>query len=761
MLRHGTRVNLILRHPPHLPPRTSPALHRYITSSVSVQTPAKPNCATVPRATTLQPLRRVPTLASRTLATTSTPPDLASVIAAVKMSTPPQQPPSWKFTPAEVKKSAEDMAASFKKLDDQIGAIPVAEATYENTIVPQLELENATALPRNQLTFFQHVSADKELREASAEAEKILMDASVESTMRHDVFQRVETVHNQLDELKKTLDPEYIRAIEKMYKGYVRSGLGLPEETRKKVEALNKRKGELAIKFANNLSNDTSFIAFTAEELEGVPKDVTDGFEKTEEGKLKMTFQYPDLFPVLRSAKNADVRKRAFIGDQNRVKDLNTPLLKETVEIRTKLANLLGYRHHCDYVLEDRMAKKYENVMPFLEDLKERIKPQGQKDIAELLPIKKADYEAQGKSADYKDVLYVWETRYFLNKLLEDQFKIDQEKIAEYFPLQNVLDKSLAFFENLFSLKFVETPKNEASTWHEDVKQYAVWKYDTAEPVFVGWFYLDLHPRPNKYGHAANFGIGPGYTDLKDGSRTYPTTSLVCNFTKPTAEKPSLLKHSEVTTFFHELGHGIHDLMGTTKLSRFHGTSVSWDFVECPSQMLEFWTWEPEQIKHFSAHYKDGSKMSDETIKSLVDTKHVCDGLHYLRQVHFAMFDFGLHNKGIKDAPADLDKTWNDLREEIALVNNDGESMAGYSTFGHIMGGYDSGYYGYLWSEVFAADIYYTRFKDDPMSTKSGLDYRKAILDRGGSRDEIEGLKEVLGREPNNDAFLKELGIAA
>jgi saccharolysin len=232
-------------------------------------------------------------------------------------------------------------------------------------------------------------------------------------------------------------------------------------------------------------------------------------------------------------------------------------------------------------------------------------------------------------------------------------------------------------------------------------------------------------------------------------------TALVCNFSKPTPTRPSLLRHSEVVTFFHELGHGIHDLVGQAKYARFSGHKVGRDFVEAPSQMLEFWTWNEAQLKELSGHYKSGEELSDDLIDSLIRSKHANAGTFYSRQLFFGLFDFTLHTT---NEPLDIAKVWNDLKVQITFMDQGGIISHGYSSFGHLAGGYDAGYYGYLWSEVFAADMYYTRFKADPLNNKAGIDYREKVIGRGGTADANEYLKDFLGREPNNDAFFREIG---
>jgi metallopeptidase MepB len=355
----------------------------------------------------------------------------------------------------------------------------------------------------------------------------------------------------------------------------------------------------------------------------------------------------------------------------------------------------------------------------------------------------------------------------------------------------------LKIFEELFGLEFVkiegedrkaisESGKGEDITWHPDVQMFSVWNDAGEGSGFVGYLYLDLFPRDGKYGHAANFNIQPGFITA-DGSRRYPATALVCNFSKPSPKKPSLLKHDEVVTLFHELGHGIHDLVSKTIYSRFHGTSTVRDFVEAPSQMLENWCWTPSQIKSLSKHWsylspeyaeaynassssseRPSESMPDDLIQNIVDTRHVNDALFNLRQLHFGIFDMAVHEVSSHEEVKKLDasETYNRLRHEISKIDGPEALGEGYTwghgqaTFGHLIGGYDAGYYGYLSSQVYSADMFYSVFKKDPMNGKEGRRYRYTVLEKGGSRDEMESLKEFLGREPSTEAFYKELGVA-
>ncbi|ODQ82362.1 hypothetical protein BABINDRAFT_158975 [Babjeviella inositovora NRRL Y-12698] len=650
----------------------------------------------------------------------------------------------------------DQIIAAGKQLDDEIAAI--SAPTLESVITPAILLENTQSGPINQLTFYQHVATDKALRDASTDATKSIQDFSIESSSRVDVYKVWEKLSQDeaiLAEIEA--QPELPRYLRKVMTGFKRDGLALPDSKREQVKELNKKLADLSLNFSKNNNEEVGFLLFSREELEGVPADALAQFKEVD-GQLKMTFKYPDILPVLKYAKHEETRKRVFVANQNKV-PANSAILVEIVKLRTQLALTLGYDTYANYVLEERLAKRQDTVLEFLDDLKQKLQPLGAHEYAALLALKNADLRERGlpTAAEY----YIWDNSFYDNLMIEQNYQVDHQKISEYFPIESVVPKILHFYETLFQLKFEEVTKDK-SVWHEEVIQFAAWKLDNETPEFVGWLYMDLHPRDGKYSHAANFGLYPGY-QRADGNRSYPATALVCNFSKPAQDKPSLLKHSEVETLLHEVGHGIHNLVGETALARFHGTKVARDFVEAPSQMLEYWTWSPAELKSLSQHYKTGEPIDDALIRALVATKHVNGAMFNLRQLHFALFDMTLHTvKSNAEADAlDFDALWNDLREEISLVKNGGEVTHGYGTFGHIGGsGYAAGYYGYLYSQVFAADIYYTLFKADPMNVVNGLRYRDIILKRGGSNDEMDNLVELLKRQPTSEAFLTELGVA-
>ena len=642
---------------------------------------------------------------------------------------PTQAPPIFIGTAESILEDTKKLIAESKDKEDKlVGDVKPEDATFQNTVNVLAQDENYMSLSSHILAFYQAVSGKKELRDASSKAEELIEEFTIESSMREDIYKLVESAYQK----KEKLDPESQRYIQKIRKEYIRNGLNIEAgPKRDRFKEIKLRLSQLTIAFQKTMNEEDGGVWFTREDLDGVPKDVVNDLQSGEgenDKKLKVTFQYPHLLPVLKNGKVPSTRKKLYMENENKCGS-NVPLFAEAIVLRDEAARLLGYENHAAFQIEDKMAKTPAKVNEFLNDLVTRLAPGGNKELEILKEIKKNDVATRGLQND--GGYFLWDHRYYSTLQLEKDYQIDQEKLSEYFPLKNTLNKMLQIFEKLLGLKFVEitgsdrdtispTGKGEDIVWHEDVQMFAVWNSDTEGNDFVGYLYTDLHPRTGKYGHAANFNLQPGWL-MENGTVRRPATALVCNFSKPTPKKPSLLKHDEVVTLFHELGHGIHDLVGKTRYSRFHGTSVVQDFVEAPSQMLENWCWTPSQIKFLSQHYStlsdayknewlesSGSKdntpppetLPDSLIESLVNTRHVNEAIATLRQLHFGVFDMKVHTPA---SHADIQRLnpsllWGQVRHEIIPIDgpdvSDGFPLDwahGQATFGHLMGGYDAG----------------------------------------------------------------------
>ncbi|CAA7261352.1 unnamed protein product [Cyclocybe aegerita] len=667
--------------------------------------------------------------------------------------TPPQAAPLWDHTADDITELTKKSIDEYRSVMDKVGALDAKDCSFESVFVVLANADTHFDSVTEPLAFYQNVSPDKALRDASNDAESLVRDFGVESSMRLDVFTAKVAAEKNIKESGQwdKLSPEQQRLVEKMILDGTRAGLALPEDKRNELMALKKELSQVCLEFSKNFNEENGVITFTEEELKGVPKDVISGYTKRIEGNKEVfdvTYKTPDIFPVFKFAENPATRKRAQEGHESRL-SVNVPLLDKALELRRKIASLLGYKTWADYITEVKMIKSGKGIEDFLDDLESKLRPVGEKELEILLAMKRREHEERDFPFDGQ--FYIWDYRYYDRKYIEESLSLDDMLVKEYFPVSVVVPTILSIYQNLLGVKFQEL--KDASTWHPEVQAFSVWEKDAkSSSDFIGYCYLDLFPRAAKYSHAAVWPILSGH-DRPDGSRGYPLAAMVANLAKSTPERPALMRHDDVVTFFHEMGHVFHGLLSKTKFARFHGTSVARDFVEAPSQMLENWCWEPKVLEQMSSHYETKKPLSVDLIEKIIKSRYVNVGLFYLRQLFFAKFDLKVHTD---QQSHDYTRLWNTLREEISLVKYDKESP-GQGTFGHITGGYDAGYYGYTYSLVFAADMYATVFKAGPLDPVRGKLYRDKILRYGGSREELDSLKDFLGREPNSKAFLEEL----
>ncbi len=625
-----------------------------------------------------------------------------------------------------------------KDLADLI-AIPADQRTFENTILGYENAFDKYGQALGMSGFLSYVSTDKKFRDTMTDLQMQMSQYMVDVATRRDVYKAI----REYTDTNPQLGPVEAKLVKEMLIGFRHSGMDLNDEDLEKFKALNKEKAQYVINFDKNVQEYKDPLPVTREELEGLGEDYIGKLEKTDDGKYLITLDYPDVIPFMQNAENEEARKALEYKYNRRGGEQNVELLEKTVTLRRQIAHLLGYKTHADLKLEDRMAKNPKNVMTFLKDLQKKLKPMGKAEDKFMVAYKNE------KSGQKSRTVYPWESAYWSNKYRKENLQLDSEKIKEYFPSQVVIDGMLELFGGVFGITFEPA---KIPTWHPDVKAFLIKDKQTAAPL--AYFYMDLYPREGKYKHAACFDLVAG-KEKEDGSYQKPFVAIVANMNKPSQETPSLLKHSEVETLFHEFGHVLHNALTKSKYEAFSGTSVSWDFVEAPSQMLERWAWDKAVLKKISKHYKTGQPLPDELIERMLKAKNFGNGGVYLRQNFFAQYDMTLHTA---DKTPDTTKLYFDLTKKIrggALTKN----TIPQASFGHIMGGYDAGYYGYLWSEVIAEDFFSEFEKHGIFNPEIGLKFRREILEKGGSEDEQKLVENFLGRPVNNEPFLKAIGL--
>jgi Zn-dependent oligopeptidase len=624
--------------------------------------------------------------------------------------------------------------------------------TFTNTVEA---LENTgEQLDRATSIFFNLNSAETndEIQKIAQEISPMLTEFSNDMLLNEALFERIKTVYNQKDTLN--LSEEQQMLLDKKYKAFSRNGANLSEEKKTQLRKIDADLSKLKLTFGENVLTETNRFELhitDEKDLSGLPEGVIEAAAQTAEEKEKegwvFTLDYPSYVPFMTYADNRELRKKLAIafgakGFHNDELD-NQQNVLQIANLRHKRAILLGYKSHAHFVLEERMAETPEKVKSFLDELLEKAKPAAQKEFDELT--------AFAKELDGIDHLEKWDGAYYSEKLKQKLFNLDDEKLKPYFELKNVIKGVFTVAEKLYGLHFEEV--QNIDKYHADVKTYEV-KDDEGELVAI--FYADFHPRAGKRNGAWMTSYKP--QQIIDGKNDRPHISIVCNFTKPTASKPSLLTFNEVTTLFHEFGHALHGMLANTHYPSLSGTSVYWDFVELPSQILENWCYEKETLELFATHYKTGEVIPMEYVEKIKDSATFLEGMATLRQLSFGMLDMAWHGSdpsGIKDVKAFEVAAFDDTQLYPDVKEN---CMS--TSFSHIFqGGYSAGYYSYKWAEVLDADAF-ALFKQEGIFNKKVADrFKGFVLSQGGTMDPMELYIKFRGQKPDPEALLKRAGL--
>jgi oligopeptidase A len=627
-----------------------------------------------------------------------------------------------------------------------------AKPTFENTT----EVIDFTGERLNRITsiFFNLNSAETsdEIQKIAQEISPWLSEFKNDITLNQALFQRIKTVFEDRDRLKLT--PEQKTLLEKQYKGFARNGANLNDLDKKALRKIDASLSKLSLKFGENVLTETNaFELHLVEEkqLSGLPDSTKEAAHQlaTERGKegWVFTLDYPSYIPFLTYADNRELRKEMAIAAgkkafQNNAFN-NEQIVLDIVKLRHQRALLLGYKTHAHFVLEERMAETPEKVIAFSKDLLKKAKPAAKKEFKNL--------ENYAKKIGGISQLQKWDGAYYAEKLKKEIFDLDQEILKPYFKLENVIAGAFTIAHKLFDLNFEAV--TTIDKYHEDVKTYNV--TDT-NGDFIAIFYADFHPRKGKRNGAWMTSYKP--QQIKNSKNERPHISIVCNFTKPTATKPSLLTFNEVTTLFHEFGHALHGMLANTTYNSLSGTSVSWDFVELPSQILENWCYEKEALALFATHYETGEMLPMEYVEKIKESASFHEGMQTLRQLSFGLLDMCWHSQDPSTISSIKDFE-NAAFANTKLYPNIEENCMS-TAFSHIFqGGYSAGYYSYKWAEVLDADAFEYFIEEGVFNKEVATKFKENILFKGGTEKPMTLYKRFRGKEPKPDALLKRAGL--
>ena len=578
---------------------------------------------------------------------------------------------------------------------------------------------------------------DKDIREAAHDVSIRTQELYIEHFDNKLVYQVFKDFEEK-KELVAQLDDEEKYALDEQMKEFKLSGLMLKDEDFKAFKELQKRKVSLEAAFDTNINIDSSNIVCDKAELVGMNESFVDALKKNEEGKYIVRADGPTKEELLSYCIIAETREKFWKMSMNRAYPENVSILEELLSVRYKIAKMLGYHNFAELSLSKKMAKTPARVRLFLKT----VATVARKKSAIELDEWKQGVKGLVSFDSYK--MMPWDLSFAKKAYERDHFNLDERDLRPYFSMQDTIDGIFKIYQDFLGLRFEVASAQGA--WHEDVQLITVYEKDQQEPY--GYIFLDLHPRESKYSHACHADIVKT-TFLPDGSKGKSASAVIANFPKPTKEEPSLLTHNDAIIFFHEFGHAMHFVLGTTKLAGTAGTSVLWDFVEMPSQIFENWMWQSSMLKKISKHYQTGDSLPDELIDKMLAKKKYDAGYSFCRQLMLADFSLTLHELEKPNLNALLEKLHNRYTPEMSWK----EENHFYTSFGHLTG-YDAGYYGYLWSLLFSSDIFNELLKED-LSSEAGKRFIEMILSKGGSAHPDELLENYLGRKPSMEPFFK------
>jgi len=630
----------------------------------------------------------------------------------------------YDYSDISLGKLEEDLKNTIEECKDLVSNIKSSENINLSNFN---ELESIIYDLSGRIAFMGDVHPDEKIRDFGNEADSKIQNLALEIFKDQDLYEKFKEIQtNNLDEESKT----FFKDLEIDFKD---AGHGLSDEKKNRLTEIEKKLIDLSISFSENIAKDKTEVLFLEDELKGLSQNELKNLRKNNDSFV-ITMAYPDINAVMENCSVRTTRETVWKAFNNRAVKENSPILEEAVHLRNEKALLFGFKTWAEYRLQNRMAKSPKNVMSMYESLIPKLQ-------------KAAEVEKNELAIDNIEVADItpWDIRYFISKERSKVSNIENSELKKFFYIHDVKTEMFKVCEEVFDLQI--KPESNETAWHEDVELWSLWEKDGQK---LAYFYLDLYPREGKFTHAAVFDISSGGSSRQE----LPICSMVANFPNPNTGD-GLMTFDEVETLFHEFGHVLHNGIGKSKYTRFVGANCEWDFVEAPSQIMEHWVWKVDCMKRISTHVESGDSLSEEICEKLNKSKNIGVSLLTLRQVSFGLADQHLHGENYKDSLLEIE---HDAQKVTTITYP--KDINHLAAFGHLLGGYDAAYYGYLWAEIIGDDLF-SRFENEGVLSNSvGVDYKNKILKPGGTVPAENMVQDFLGRKWNDEAFLSQKNLS-
>ena len=630
----------------------------------------------------------------------------------------------YNYSDISLGKLEEDLKNTIEECKDLVSNIKSSENIDLSNFN---ELESAIYDLSGRIAFMGDVHPDEKIRNFGNEADSKIQNLALEIFKDQDLYEKFKEIETEnLDEESKT----FYRDLEIDFKD---AGHGLSDEKKDRLTEIEKKLIDLSISFSENIAKDKTEVIFLEDELKGLSQNELKNLKKNNDSFV-ITMAYPDINAVMENCSVRKTREIVWKAFNNRAVKENSSILEEAVQLRNEKALLFGFKTWAEYRLQNRMAKSPNNVASMYESLIPKLQ-------------KAAEVEKIELAIDNIEISDItpWDIRYFISKERSKVSSIENSELKKFFYIHDVKTEMFKVCEEVFDLHI--KPESNETAWHEDVELWSLWEKNGQQ---LAYFYLDLYPREGKFTHAAVFDISSGGSSRQE----LPICSMVANFPNPNTGD-GLMTFDEVETLFHEFGHVLHNGIGKSKYTRFVGANCEWDFVEAPSQIMEHWVWKVECMKRISTHIESGESLSEEICEKLNKSKNIGVSLLTLRQVSFGLADQHLHGENFKDSLLEIEHA----AQKVTTITYP-KDINHLAAFGHLLGGYDAAYYGYLWAEIIGDDLF-SRFENEGVLSNSvGVDYKNKILKPGGTVPAENMVQDFLGRKWNDEAFLSQKNLS-